>query len=385
MQLNRRDWLRAGLLSGLGIASAPAAYCEPWLDSPSPMPLGTVPPGGKPALKARLLANENPYGPSPKVLKTIAEAAPDGYLYAMEHARAFRAMVAQRENVPEECVLLGAGSGELLSATAMYFAYKTPAGNNLVYPDPTFDALPRAAIKHGMMAEKVPLVAADGYDQNLQKISERISGKTSLVYLCNPNNPTAILTDPAKLRSFISATADKTPVFVDEAYIDYVKDPVAASMVDLVRAGKNVIISRTFSKVHGFAGLRIGYLLAKPDMIAQIAPFSPNGGGLSMTSLRAAMVSFNDPEFIKWSLGKTAESKVFLEQTLKKEGYTPLPSDANFMMFPIRMKGEDFVAKMMDQGVGIRQWKFDGQYWCRVSLGTLPQMQAFADALKTIS
>ncbi|MBO0937620.1 histidinol-phosphate aminotransferase family protein [Fibrella sp. HMF5335] len=381
MQLNRRDWLRAGLLAGVGAATAPAAYCEPWLDKP----LRPDDPTKKSALKARLLANENPYGPSPAVLKTINEAAPDGYLYAMEYAKAFKAMVAKEEGVPEECVLLGAGSGELLNATAMYFAYKTPAGNNFVYPDPTFDALPRAAIKHGMIAEKVPLVAADGYDQNLQKLSDRVTGKTSLVYLCNPNNPTAILTDPAKLRQFISATATKTPVFVDEAYIDYVADPKAASMVDLVRQGQNVIISRTFSKVHGFAGLRIGYLLAKPELIAQIAPFSPNGGGLSMTSLRAALVSMPDKAFIEWSLGKTAESKAFLDKTLKANGYTPLPSSANFVMFPIRMKGEDFVAKMMDQGVGIRQWKFDGQYWCRVSLGTMPQMQAFADGLKTIS
>ena len=381
MQLNRRDWLRAGLLAGVGAATAPAAYCEPWLNKP----LGLDEPVKKPALKARLLANENPYGPSPAVLKTITEAAPEGYLYAMEYAKAFKAMVAKEEGVPEECVLLGAGSGELLNATAMYFAYKTPAGNNFVYPDPTFEALPRAAIKHGMVAEKVPLVAADGYDQNLQKLSDRITGKTSLVYLCNPNNPTAILTDPAKLRQFISATAAKTPVFIDEAYIDYVADPKAASMVDLVRQGQNVIVSRTFSKVHGFAGLRIGYLLAKPELIAAIAPFSPNGGGLSMTSLRAALVSMPDKEFIKWSLGKAAESKAFLDKTLKANGYTPLPSSANFVMFPIRMKGEDFVAKMFDQGVGIRQWRFDGQYWCRVSLGTLPQMQAFADGLKTLS
>lgn len=391
--INRRDWLRAGLISGLGLAGMPLSNalagtsCEPWLDEVAFLN-GEAPAGNPPktvALKARLSANENPYGPSPKVLKAIGEAAPDGYLYAMEYTRQFKKMVAQEEGVPEECVLLGAGSGELLSATAMYYAYKTPTGNNLVFPDPTFEALPRAALRHGMTAERVPLVAADGYDQNLQKLSDRISAKTSLVYLCNPNNPTAILTDPAKLRSFIEATADKTPVFVDEAYIDYVADPKAASMVDLVRKGKNVLISRTFSKVHGFAGLRIGYLLGKPETLAQIAAFSPNGGGISMTSVRAALISMPDKAFLKWSLGKTAESKAFLAKVLKDNGYEALPSDANFVMFPIRMKGEDFTAKMMDQGVSVRQWKFDGQYWCRVSLGTMEQMKAFADGLKVIS
>ena len=106
---------------------------------------------------------------------------------------------------------------------------------------------------------------------------------------------------------------------------------------------------------------------------------------MSMTTLRAAIVSLQDKEFVKFSLGKTQESKDYLYKVLKQTNYEPLPSGANFVMFPIRMKGEDFVTRMMDQGVSIRQWKFDGQYWCRVSLGTMPQMQAFADGLKLIS
>lgn len=379
MSINRRDWLRASLLSSLSLAAAPAAFCEPEPE----MPAGYKPPKG--VLKARLSANENPYGPSPKALKVITEAAPDGYLYAMEYARQFRKQVADAEGVPEEYILLGAGSGELLTAASLWAAYRLSAGRTIVAPDPTFDALPRTAVKHGLTMDKVPLVAADGYDINLNKLAERVGSQTGMVYLCNPNNPTAITVDPAKLRAFCEAVGAKTPILVDEAYIDYTPDPKAYSMVDTVKKGSNVIITRTFSKVHGFAGLRMGYMIAKPELLEQIAKFSTGGSGLSVTTLRAAMASLQDKEFVKYSLSKTKESKDFLHGVLKQTNYEPLPSGANFVMFPIRMKGEDFVGRMMEQGVGIRQWKFDGQYWCRVSLGTMPQMQAFADSLKMIS
>ena len=380
MSLNRRDWLRSSVLSGLSLAAAPAAFCEPEPE----MPKGYVPPKGG-VLKARLSANENPYGPSPKALKTITEAAPDGYLYAMEYARKFRKLVADTEGVPEEYVLLGAGSGELLTAASLWAAYRANAGRTIVAPDPTFDSLPRAAVKHGITMDRVPLVAADGYDINLNKLNERVGSQTGMVYLCNPNNPTAITVDPAKLRAFCDAVGAKTPILVDEAYIDYTPDPKAYTMVDMVKKGSNVIITKTFSKVHGFAGLRIGYMIAKPELLEQIAKFSTGGSGLSMTTLRAAMVSLQDKDFINFSLGKTKESKDYLYGVLKQHSYEPLPSGANFVMFPIRMKGEDFVSRMMDQGVSIRQWKFDGQYWCRVSLGTMDQMKAFADGLKVIS
>ena len=380
MSLNRRDWLRASMLSGLSLAAAPAAFCEP---APE-MPKGYKPPKGG-VLKARLSANENPYGPSPKVIKTITEAAPDGYLYAMEYAKQFRKMVADEEGVPEDHVLLGAGSGELLTAASLWAAYRANAGRTIVAPDPTFDQLPRAALKHGITMDRVPLVAADGYDINLNKLNERVGSQTGMVYMCNPNNPTAITVDPTKLRAFCEAVGAKTPILVDEAYIDYTPDPKAYTMVDMVKKGYNVIITKTFSKVHGFAGLRTGYMIAKPELLEQISKFATNGSSISMTTLRGAMVSLQDKEFIKYSLGKAQESKDYLLGVLKQTNYEPLPSGANFVMFPIRMKGEDFVGRMMEQGVSIRQWKFDGQYWCRVSLGTMPQMQAFADGLKLIS
>jgi len=388
MSLNRREWLRAGMLAGVGLAAAPAAYCEPWLDAPgSPEwegPAGNRPPTGpKGPMKARLSANENPYGPSPKALKAISEAAPEGFLYPFQYATQLQKMIAEQEGVQEDQILLSAGSGALLHATAMHFAYTKP-GSNVVSADPTYEQLVRAAVAHGMEWEKVPLTAGT-YDHNLEEIEKRVSDKTSLVYICNPNNPTGVTINPESLRASVTRMAASKPVFVDEAYIHYTGDPKKFTVIENVKKGQNVLVAKTFSKIYGMAGLRMGYLVGQPDMLKSIAKWGAGPSNISMTTLRAALACYQDADFIKYSLAKGLEAREFLYQTLKQNGYTYLPSGTNFVLFPIRMKGDDFVKKMMDNGVSVRQWKFDGQYWCRVSLGTMDQMKYFADSLKVIS
>lgn len=379
MQLNRRDWLRAGLLSGIGLVSAQTGYCEPWLDEAA----APVLPRKNGMLKARLSANENPYGPSPKALKVITEAAKDGYLYPFSYATELRKMIAEQEGVSEEQILLAPGSGSLLVAAAMYYTYLKPGGS-IISADPTYEQLMRAAVQHGAKWEKVPLTAG-GYDHNLTEMENRISDATNMVYVNNPNNPTGITIDPIALRAFVDRVSARKPVFVDEAYIHYTSDPARHSVIENVKKGQNVLVARTFSKIYGMAGLRLGYLVGQPDTLAAITKWGGSPAGLTMTTLRAGLACYKDEEFIKYSLAKGLEAREFLYETLKVNGYTYLPSGTNFVLFPIRMKGDDFLAKMMEQGVSVRQWKFDGQYWCRVSLGTMPQMQAFADGLKVVS
>lgn len=381
MNLNRRDWLRASVMSGLGMAAVPAAYCEPWLDADAAAGLVLPPKDG--VIKARLSANENPYGPSPKALKAITEAASDGYLYPMQYGAKLRKMIAEQEGVSDEQILLSPGSGSLLVAAAMYYANLKPGGS-IISADPTYEQLMRAAVLHGAKLEKVPLTAGT-YDHNLAEMEKRVSDNTTLVYVNNPNNPTGVTIEPVALRAFVDRVSAQKPVFVDEAYIHYTSDPVKFSVIDNVKKGQNVIVARTFSKIYGMAGLRLGYLVGQPDTLAAISKWGGGAGGLTMTTIRAGLACYKDEEFIKYSLSKGLEAREYLYENLKANGYTYLPSGTNFVLFPIRMKGEDFVSRMMKQGVSIRQWKFDGQYWCRVSLGTMPQMQAFAQGLKVIS
>lgn len=385
MNLNRRNWLKNSLMMSAGAVAAPTllpinGYCEPWLDAPETAPV--MPPKGG-MIKARLSANENPYGPSPKALKAISEAATDGFLYPFSYAGQLQKMIAEQEGVQPEQILLAPGSGSLLTAAAIHYSQIKPGGS-IISADPTYESLMRAAVQHGAKWEKVPLTAGD-YDHNLAEMEKRVGDNTSLMYVNNPNNPTGVTIDPTALRAFVDRVSAKKPVFVDEAYIHYTSDPKKFTVIENVKKGQDVLVARTFSKIYGMAGLRLGYLVGQPDTLKAIGKWGGGPGGLTMTTLRAGLACYTDEEFIKYSLGKGLEAREFLYQTLKTNGYTYLPSGTNFVLFPIRMKGDDFVSRMMDQGVSIRQWKFDGQYWCRVSLGTMPQMQAFAEGLKVIS
>ncbi len=216
-------------------------------------------------------------------------------------------------------------------------------------------------------------------------MEKAVDSNTKLVYICNPNNPTGTVVDTARLKSFCESVSKKALVFVDEAYIDYLPDTQAITMMDCVKKMQNVIVARTFSKLYGFAGLRIGYIAAQPETVKIMDLYSAGSNPISATSLRAAIAAYQDREFLDDALIKTNASKKFLYETLKKEGYEYIPSTTNFVMFPIKMAGPKFTEEMNKRGVGVRFWKFNNKDWCRVSIGRMDEMQAFADAFKQIS
>ena len=270
-------------------------------------------------------------------------------------------------------------AGNLLAA-AMYYSKD---GGNVVTGDPSYDDLPDKAEDFKAKLIKVPLTA--DYKLDLDAMEKAINTDTKLVYICNPNNPTATVVDTEKLRSFCERVSAKVPVFIDEAYIDYLDDPKAASMMDCVRKGQNVIIARTFSKLYGFAGLRVGYAVGQPATIRALGNYTNGIMSISVTSLSAAVAAYNDFEYLHEAKAKTQASKKFLYEVLEKEGYTYIPSAANFVMFPIKMDSNKFGLEMFKRGVAIRTWKFSGKEWCRISLGTMEEMQEFAKAFREIS
>ncbi|GAB2787108.1 histidinol-phosphate transaminase [Rhabdobacter roseus] len=373
---NRRNWLRsaAALTAGVAVTDfwRPAEAAEVGLPHLAGM-----------AIKARLSSNENPHGPSPKAQKVIAAAIPSSYMYHRESSMKLRKLIAAENGLTEDHVILGAGSGELLVATALCYAMKGGPKSHIVGGDLTYMQLISAAKKVGVDFKGVPLTA--DLDYNLNAMLSAIDGSTSLVYLCNPNNPTGIPVDSAQLAAFCQTATKQKPVFIDEAYIDYVSDPKTATMTECIRKGQDVIIARTFSKVHGFAGLRVGYLLAKPEIVNTIRNFYAGGGGICATSIQGAVVSYQDADFMKYSLQKTEEAKQYLYALLKSKGYTPIPSSTNFVLFPLKSDGRAFVGEMAKQGVSIKHWDYRGQSYCRVSLGTMEEMRYFGDAFQKIA
>jgi histidinol-phosphate aminotransferase len=385
-EINRRAWLKtsalltAGLTFGTGLqpllakAKPTAKKYLTNYEMESAMAIDLPP------LRARLLANENPFGPSEKAKKAIINAIGTSYQYPFMAVRQFQQMIADKEGVTKEHILLGAGSSELLAAAAIIFAAK---GGPIVTADPSYLDLVDTAAAFGAPIEKVPLDKAYGHD--LDAMQKKVGSKTSLVYICNPNNPTGTVIPGEKLRTFCETVSKTTPIFIDEAYIDYADPTQTASMIECVRKGQNVIVARTFSKLHAFAGLRIGYVIAQPDVVKAMGKYCSEGAAISATTVSGAMASYQDAEYAKYAIAKNTESKDFLYQTLKAEGYSYVPSHTNFVIFPLKMNAEKFVGEMMKRGVGVRSWAFAGQQWCRVSIGTMEDMKIFATAFKEVS
>ncbi len=328
----------------------------------------------------RLMANENPFGPSPKAKESIVKALEKGYQYPFIEGEAFIERIANQEGVKIENVLITAGSSDILTASGIYY---TKIGGNIISADPSYADMPAFAEELGAEVRWVPLTSE--YKLDLKAMEAKIDENTKLVYLVNPNNPTATVLDTEELKSFCKRVSKKATVFIDEAYIEYLDDPDGASMISLVREGYDVIVARTFSKLYGFAGLRMGYSVANEENTKILTDHCRGFMGISGPTIAAAAVAYRDFEFLDSAKAKTMASKEYLYKVLEGEGYSYIPSSTNFVMFPINMKGERFSQEMFKRGVAVRNWEFDDQYWCRVSIGTMPQMEAFAKAFKQIS
>jgi histidinol-phosphate aminotransferase len=331
-------------------------------------------------LKARLFANENPFGPCDKAKKAIMDALPTAYQYPFRSMGDLTEKIAKFEGIKQENILMASGSSPLLMAAALY--YSKPGGN-IVTGDPSYEDLPSKAVRIGEKWVKVPLTAE--YKLDLVAMEKAIDDNTGLVYICNPNNPTATVVDTAQLKAFVERVSKRVPVFIDEAYIDYLPDPQGTTLIPMASSMPNVIVARTFSKLYGFAGLRLGYVVTQPDTIKKLSLHTEAAMSITATTLMAAIASYQDREYLDAALKKTIASKEYLYEVLKKEGYTYIPSSANFVLFPIKMEGKQFADEMMKREVGVRFWKFNNQEWCRVSIGRMDEMEAFAAAFKEIS
>jgi histidinol-phosphate aminotransferase len=385
--MNRRNWLKSGALLAGSVSLLPTGLTA--LAASPALPLAPLPPANTLTdeevlraapvqLRARLSANENPFGPSDKAKQAITESLANCYQYPMQ-AKDLIQKIAEYEGLTPEHIMLDAGSSPLLLAAAMHFGQQ----GAIITGDPSYADLTRKAEKFKAPIVAVPLTA--DYKLDLAAMEKKIDSRTALVYLCNPNNPTGTVLDTAKLKAFTARVSKKTPVFIDEAYIDYLPDPRGASLMDAVKQGQNVMVARTFSKLYGFAGLRVGYLVAQPALIKMLSQYAVGPMSISAPAIHAAMASYQDQAYMQDALKKTLASKQFLYDTLKREGYEYIPSVTNFVMFPIKMDGKRFVEEMGKRGISIRNWEFNNQHWCRVSIGRMDEMQAFAEAFTQVS
>lgn len=385
--LNRRSWIKSSLMAAGSLAILPSisaersrsvvvGHAQQGVLRDITLPIGD---SGMAAVKARLSANENPYGPSASVRQAVADAIVAGNRYGHEDAAKLMDMIAEREGVTKEHIMLGPGSTDLLEKTAISQFLK---GGNIVSADPSYMSVVNTARAIGADWKPIPLTA--DYAHDVSAMASAVDSDTRLVYVCNPNNPIGSLTNAAVLKEFCRDVSKKVPVFVDEAYLEFLPGGGATdTMVGLIQEGSDVIIARTFSKIYGLAGLRIGYVVAQPERIKALNAIVRGTMGLCVTSLAGAVAALNDTSFAVESRELNMASRDYVIDKLKDMGYAYIPSVTNFVIFPINGEAANFQKNMRDGGVSIRMFQIADKPWCRVSMGTMEEMQLFADVLQS--
>jgi histidinol-phosphate aminotransferase len=386
--INRRSWLKKSTIAAGGIVTGisflnqleakPAFGLKPLSGKSSTVDF-QVPFEDRFNLKARLLANENPWGPSKKAVAAIAESASKGNRYVYSSSLKMVELLAAKEGVKKEQVLLAAGSTDILEKTAFALCMK---GGNVVSADPSYLSLVNTAQAIGATWKNIPL--RPDYAHDLEAMEKAIDAETKLVYVCNPNNPTGTLTPIAELKAFCKRVSSKCPVFIDEAYLELLDNAAEQTTVGLINEGHDIIVCRTFSKIHGMAGLRMGYMVAKPERVEMIQSLVRTEMGISCTSLEGAMASLDDMEFQNYTRTNNKINREYVTAELKKAGLEPIPSVTNFVLFPIKMPAKELLAKMMEKSVGIRGFEIHGKQYARVSIGTMDELKLFSSTLHSI-
>ncbi|HUP50218.1 MAG TPA: histidinol-phosphate transaminase [Thermoanaerobaculia bacterium] len=359
--LNRRTLLKSGALAIGGAAAID-------LQALAGPVARTHPPG-----LLELDRNENPYGPPQSAKRAVGEAMERGNRYLDGHELdAFRDQIAVREGVKRESVVLGAGSSEILWMAAVEFL---GPGDVLLLGDPTFELIGRCAGLRGATVERVPVTA--GQADDLDALTRRLSSRPKLVYLCHPNNPCGTMLATAEVRRFVLAAARQAPVLVDEAYLDYPDPELKGSMAELVRGGQNVIVARTFSKIYGLAGMRMGYAIAAPETARRLARhrFSV----LNSLAVASASAALRDKNFVDLARKRNEEGRAIITAAFEKAGIRYAPSVTSFLWFD-ESRQPDLSARLRAQNILIPGGRFGGG-WNRVTIGTIDETKRFAEAL----
>ena len=364
MSLSRRDLLSisalllAGPRTGLGASAREA-----------------TPGTGGPLV---LCWNENPYGPSPAARAAISQAIAEGCRYPSdEEIAALGAALAAREGVATNNIVIGTGSGELLRALGLLYGRD---GGEIIAAHPTYDELPSYAQHWGATMKFVPVDAQLRLD--LPAMHAALSPRTRAVYLCNPNNPTGTSLPAPHMREFVRSLPPTTIAIVDEAYMDFAAAGETASVAGLVPEGQRVVVLRTFSKIHGMAGLRCGYAIAPPDIAATLAAAcmtTPN-----IFAVRAARASLADVGFLADCRRRILASRARITAELTRLKLRYAEPQGNFVFFDTGMPLARFTDLLRQRNILVGRLFPPYDRWCRITIGTEPEVSAFLDALHQV-
>ena len=360
MTVNRRELLSASalLLAGPGLSLRAAARAAA---APGP---------------AVLCWNENPYGPSPAARRAVARSIAEGCRYPSDaELKDLVQALARHEGTDEEHIVTGSGSGELLCALALVCGRE---GGEFIAAQPTYLELPEYARALGATTRFVPLDARLCHD--LPGMRAAVSARTRAVYLCNPNNPTGTALGAAEIGTFVDSLPPQVVTIIDEAYMDFTTGTDVRSAADLIGGERRVVVLRTFSKIHGMAGMRMGYAIARPQLAAalrQARMTTPN-----ILAVRAARASLDDRSFLEQTRRRILASRLRITTQLAQLKLRYAEPQGNFVFFDTGMPLALFSERMQARNVLVGRLFPPFDSWCRITIGTEPEVAQFLRALR---
>src|SRR5687768_14987797 len=371
---SRRQWLQHSSLAFLGLGfSFKSMGNEEGIRRIAGMENGLI----------NLGSNENPYGISAKAKQAILDVMGETNRYPFNVAAlgSSKKLLGDYYKVGEDQLLITAGSGEGLAMLARHYNK-----GNIVAADITFGVLPNTAKKIGTKVIEVPLTKDKVHD--LPAMMNAINKDTQLVYICNPANPTATILQPDELKRFCEEASKKTIVLIDEAYNEFLDDPNNQSMIPLIANNPNILVIKTFSKIHAMAGLIIGFIVGHSTVIKKLQPdyFQSSQLAVSVLTLNAAMASLNDETHKTMSKQKNEAARKYTMDEMKKLGIGYIPSYTNFIFYPIKKYAGNYASDMFDKHkIIMRANNYNDGQWARVSIGTLDEMKTFCSTLKSFA
>ena len=316
MNINRRDWLKTAFLGSAALTLSPLEFLANETPNFNELKNSNE--------TIRLCFNENPFGTSPKALEAMQKSLSLSSRYDFKLADVLCEKIAGNNNVKKENILVSAGSSFLLELITKYVSLDK---GHIIIPDPSFTIFAPIAEFLGMSKSVIEL--NDKKKIDLEKMKSSIQKDTKLIYICNPNNPTGDLLSRAEIENFIKSIPDNIIILVDEAYIEFTTQK---SLSDLVDVYKNLIVTRTFSKLYGFAGARLGYAIGHPKMIENLKKLqSWSGAEISVVTMAGAIAAMDDQEFITKVLDNNKKVKDFTISEFNIRGIKTIPSSANFV------------------------------------------------------
>lgn len=325
-----------------------------------------------------LNSNENAFGPSKLAIKAMNEASAMSNRYPDDQVPALKEKLANFWKVGKDNILMGAGSSEILGLACLLVS---SGKGHIICAEPSYKVWYKQAENYGLQIHSVPLNEKRQF--NLPNMISLIAKDTRMLYICNPNNPTGLALDYELMRQQVLEASKKCLVLVDEAYTEFANLP---SMAADATKNPNIIVAKTFSKIYGLAGARVGYAISHPDTIKKLSGFQPwSDVAVSMVSAAAASAAIDDQAFVNSCRERTAANREYCGNCFSSLGLEYLPSQTSFMLFDIgKIKG-DFSEQMKAQNIFVQYRDHFNGKWCRVSMGTEEEMKAFCTALKSIA